>query len=641
MTYLKNLPPPQTSWLRPRSQQAFLSYPLLFLFLFTASVSFGQTPSSILPDLEYFKLTFPLDENGNDYEGVSYNNRTNPEVEAFERRNLVGYNAPSGFSYYFSASGNEVIFRAHCAGALTSPNAYPRCELRETPNGNDEYWSFQDEHELNATFRVTHLPNEKEEVCMLQIKGQDGSSSEEVFRLDYRQDGSQGLHVTINESNTLNDIMDYSLGNTIVSRMYVNNGRVWIELNNTSVSGSRGEWNYDYDSNYSNGYFKAGCYTQSSIWAQKNGVADEAPNAYGEVRFSQLTLGGTSNTCVGTTPANRRTVTVGTTTATLAWNAVPNIDHYKFRHREKGTSSWTTSPSIRNTTSYSISGLDNQTEYEWQVRAKCANGSNSNYSTGWGPDFTTGGSSGGSDIVLLRKRNAMGYALDGGNGGANNQNLYLWTYNNNNVNQKWIEIDRGGGYYTYQKLNTNYCIDGGSGGSSSQNVKIYSCSASNYNQHWKKISMSGGAFRLEKRNASAYSMDGKGGGTNGQNVHLWANNNNNQNQHWIFEVVGSTNIQSPSNDAFEVSGLKVDPGKLTYYPNPFDNNLTVVLPADRTYQQMAIRLVDLMGRTVFQQMNLPPGEQVLIDGTFGSGIYWLQWLDQDGQLLQTEKVVKN
>lgn len=261
--------------------------------LFLSVMAFGQAPSSVLPYLQYFKLTFPLDENGNDYTGVSYANRNNPHIDAWEQNDLTNWSPNSPYSNYFYVQGNEVVFRAHCAGALTSANAYPRCELRETPNGTNDLWEFADEHELNATFRVTHLPNQKQEVCMLQIKGNTSnntSGTEEAFRLEYRQNHNQGFHAVINENTTLQNIMSYSLGQTIEARLYVNNGMITVELNNLSVAGSAGEWTYTYTSNYSHGYFKAGCYTQSSIWQEKNGVANESPTAYGEVVFSKLTL---------------------------------------------------------------------------------------------------------------------------------------------------------------------------------------------------------------------------------------------------------------------------------------------------------------------------------------------------------------
>ncbi|WP_025742668.1 BACON domain-containing protein [Aquimarina pacifica] len=257
-----------------------------------AASNSSLAPSSILPDLAYFKITYPLDINGDDYEGVEYNDREDPDIKAHEVRDLVDYVPSTPFSEYFYVEGNEVVFKAHCAGALSSANAYPRSELRETIDGNDEFWSFDDEQELNATFRVTHLPNIKQEVCMLQIKG---DSSEEVFRLEYRaDDDDELLHVTINEDDNQDDyqnIMDYSLNDVIKARMYINDGRVYIELDNLNVSGPNGEWNYDFDSAYGGGYFKAGAYTQSSIWEEKNKAGDEEPDAYGEVRFSELRLG--------------------------------------------------------------------------------------------------------------------------------------------------------------------------------------------------------------------------------------------------------------------------------------------------------------------------------------------------------------
>jgi len=388
----------------------------LLLLLILPAISMAQAPSSVLPDLSYFKITYPIDANGNDYTGVSYSNRNSPLISAYEIPNddpnvnsLTGY-VPSGdYADYFYVSGNEVVFKAHCAGALTSANSYPRTELRErilkpgedgsSPSDYDGYWDFQDEQELNATFRILHLPDLKEEVCVLQIKGRNGSSSsEEAFRLDYRADNSQLLHVVRNENTTLSDVMDYSLGDVIQARMYVNNGSVTIELDNLNVSGSRGEYSLTYSSNYDEGYFKAGCYTQSSIWEEKSGSGNgESPNAYAEVRFSALTMGGGSNppaTCVAAVPANR-SVSPSGTSATFSWDAVANTDHYKVRYRPIG-GTWVTSGSIRNTTSYSVSGLSNGTTYEWQVRMKCLDNTvASSYSAGQGPNFTIGSGGGG------------------------------------------------------------------------------------------------------------------------------------------------------------------------------------------------------------------------------------------------------
>ena len=62
-----------------------------------------------------------------------------------------------------------------------------------------------------------------------------------------------------------------------------------------------------------------------------------------------------------------------------------------------------------------------------------------------------GGASG--NVVHITKSNATGVAIGGDSGGSNWDPVYLKSSNSGDVNQQWIEIDRGGGYYSYQK----YC----------------------------------------------------------------------------------------------------------------------------------------------------------------------------------------
>jgi len=67
-------------------------------------------------------------------------------------------------------------------------------------------------------------------------------------------------------------------------------------------------------------------------------------------------------------------------------------------------------------------------------------------------------------IVQMVKRNASNFAIDGNHGGENLQDVYLWSESEENVNQQWFEIDRGNGYYSYQKVDTEFCLDGDRGG---------------------------------------------------------------------------------------------------------------------------------------------------------------------------------
>ena len=137
-------------------------------------------------------------------------------------------------------------------------------------------------------------------------------------------------------------------------------------------------------------------------------------------------------------------------------------------------------------------------------------------------------------VVHMIKRNADSYAIDGNYGGANEQDVYLWTENENNANQQWLELDRGGNYYSYQKADTDYCLDGGNGGSDRQNVYLWECDEDNQNQHWLKVDQGNGYYSLVKRNASGYAIDGNNSGEDGQSIYLWSVDEDNMNQHWLF-----------------------------------------------------------------------------------------------------------
>jgi len=48
----------------------------------------------------------------------------------------------------------------------------------------------------------------------------------------------------------------------------------------------------------------------------------------------------------------------------------------------------------------------------------------------------------------LQKMNTE-FSIDGNHGARQRQQVYLWGTNDNNVNQQWNEINRGGGFYSY------------------------------------------------------------------------------------------------------------------------------------------------------------------------------------------------
>jgi len=146
---------------------------------------------------------------------------------------------------------------------------------------------------------------------------------------------------------------------------------------------------------------------------------------------------------------------------------------------------------------------------------------------GGGSNDSSSSSGDSGEVFTMQKRNTN-FSIDGAGGAQVGLNIYLWNTNPNNVNQQWVDIDRGNGFVSYRKQNTNVCIDGGNGGERGQAVINFTCNANNQNQQWRKISQAAGHIRLQKRNASGFSIDGQGGAERLQRLHLWTNNNNNK-----------------------------------------------------------------------------------------------------------------
>lgn len=87
---------------------------------------------------------------------------------------------------------------------------------------------------------------------------------------------------------------------------------------------------------------------------------------------------GTPPVCNATTPTGLSSSGIGTTTASLSWNAVTGTT-YDLRYRPTGSSTWTTQ--AISGTSASLTGLSADTQYEAQVRSKCPDNSTSGYSS--------------------------------------------------------------------------------------------------------------------------------------------------------------------------------------------------------------------------------------------------------------------
>ena len=245
------------------------------------STSSGNYPSDILSGLTNWKVTLPVDKNGDDSSDATDVSDRNTNPWEIAGSDLINFEYPP----YFYAENGEVVFHAHCAGATTSGSDYPRCELRQEVGGGDNYWSVDDYQYLHVKLRVTHTPVEKPEVCMTQIHGPEN----EPLRLQYHAD--KGLYLVWNESNKdyFKSTVSYTLGQTLEVTVVVDNGDITCTVTNTDTNET---YTKTWTSNDSTGYFKVGCYTQSSIFLSqfKSGYNDESIDAYGEVRVSQIDL---------------------------------------------------------------------------------------------------------------------------------------------------------------------------------------------------------------------------------------------------------------------------------------------------------------------------------------------------------------
>jgi hypothetical protein len=236
-------------------------------------------------------------------------------------------------------------------------------------------------------------------------------------------------------------------------------------------------------------------------------------------------------------------------------------------------------------------------------------------------------------VVQLEKRNASRYALDGGNGATENQKVILYTSNPGNVNQQWIEILRGDGYYSYQKVNTNYCMDGGNGGTPNQNMILWPCQENNHNQQWSKINTVAGYYRLQKRNAQDFAIDGGNGGADNNQVILWYTSPGNLNQEWKFNVISSSRESNDDSDNLQTYNDK----DLNLYPNPVDEILNIDF-SNKDVRSSSIKIYDFSGRIIQTVSKIYENNSIDIRN-LKRGVYFIQI--EIGTEVFIRKIIKN
>lgn len=163
----------------------------------------------------------------------------------------------------------RLVFRARCDGVTTRGSKYPRAELREMEGAREAAWDVADAkiRRLDLAFAVTHLPEAKPHVVCAQIH----DASQDVLMV--RLEGSKLLLERTGREDVVLE-RKYVLGSEVAVRIEAGTGRIRVWHQDEL----RAEW----PETAKGCYFKAGCYVQSNV------SKGEAPEDFGEVRFSRI-----------------------------------------------------------------------------------------------------------------------------------------------------------------------------------------------------------------------------------------------------------------------------------------------------------------------------------------------------------------
>ena len=119
------------------------------------------------------------------------------------------------------------------------------------------------------------------------------------------------------------------------------------------------------------------------------------------------------------TPTRLRASSINSKSAVLSWTAMyNNANSYNIQYRKVGASSWTSTTSSTNSTS--ISGLSNNTSYEFQVKNNCGSNGNSGFSASYVFTHSFGSGKGGGGGKANANNNALEEELVFGNAETNN-----------------------------------------------------------------------------------------------------------------------------------------------------------------------------------------------------------------------------
>ncbi len=113
---------------------------------------------------------------------------------------------------------------------------------------------------------------------------------------------------------------------------------------------------------------------------------------------------------------------------------------------------------------------------------------------------------------------------------------------------------------------------------------------------------------------------------------------------WIsieeFEVIcagGSGSLVATPNQILQPVSLEKNRSQV--YPNPFQTGFNLQIPKDLA-ANASVNLLDALGRVVYQQRQVQPGELIAINQPLQAGFYWIQIRNEQGVIIENIKILK-
>lgn len=113
---------------------------------------------------------------------------------------------------------------------------------------------------------------------------------------------------------------------------------------------------------------------------------------------------------------------------------------------------------------------------------------------------------------------------------------------------------------------------------------------------------------------------------------------------WIsieeFEVIcagGSGSLVATPNQILQPVSLEKNRSQV--YPNPFQAGFNLQISKDLA-ANASVNLLDALGRVVYQQRQVQPGELIAINQPLQAGFYWIQIRNEQGVIIENIKILK-